>query len=95
VLIAILPLWLLGSATGSGLAVGMYLTTPTFLITTPGWGRAGGFPVLSGPAGQFLNRDVVLLGAALYTAGESLEAARGGRLAAPVSIRWLLLRVAA
>jgi uncharacterized membrane protein YkgB len=40
VLIAILPVWLLGSATGSGLAAGMFLTTLTFLITTPGGSRA-------------------------------------------------------
>src|SRR5262245_57685095 len=86
VLIAILPVWLLGSATGSGLAVGMSLTTLTFLITTPGWEPSlGGFPALSGPVGQF--KDVVLLGAALYTAGDALEAARGGRPAAPVSVR--------
>jgi uncharacterized membrane protein YkgB len=36
VLIAILPVWLLGSATGSGLAAVMFLTTLTFLINTPG-----------------------------------------------------------
>ena len=88
VLIAILPVWLLGSATGSGLAVGMLLTTLTFLITTPGWEASlGGFPVLSGSVGQLLIEDVVLLGAALYTAGEAPEAARGGRPAAPVSVR--------
>jgi uncharacterized membrane protein YkgB len=40
VLIAIRPVWLLGSATGSELAVGMFLTTLTFLITTPGGSRA-------------------------------------------------------
>jgi reactive chlorine resistance protein C len=88
VLIAILPVWLLESATGSGLAAGMVLTTLTFLITTPGWELSlGGFPVLSGPAGEFLITDVVLLGAALSTAGEALEAAGGGRPAAPLSVR--------
>jgi uncharacterized membrane protein YkgB len=89
VLIATLPVWLLGSATGSGLAAGMSLTRLTFLITTPGWELSlGDFPVLSGPVGQFLIKDVVLLGAALYTAGEALEAARCGRPpAAPVSVR--------
>jgi hypothetical protein len=80
VLIAIRPVWLLGSAIGGGLAAGMFLTTLTFLITTPGWEPSlGGFPVLPGPVGQFLIEDVVLLGAARYTAGEALEAARGGR----------------
>src|SRR5437899_1941822 len=56
VLIAILPLWLLGSATGSGLAAGMYLTTPTFLITTPGWGRAGGLPGVVRPGRPVLEQ---------------------------------------
>ena len=36
VLLAILPVWLLGSATGSGLAAGTFLTTLTFLMATPG-----------------------------------------------------------
>jgi uncharacterized membrane protein YkgB len=66
----------------------MFLTTLTFLSTTPGWGPSlGGFPVLSGPVGQSLIKDVVLLGAALDTAGEALEAARGDGPAAPASVR--------
>ena len=49
VLIAILPVWLLGSAAGKGLAAAMFLTTLTFLISTPGREPSlGGFPVLSG-----------------------------------------------
>jgi hypothetical protein len=42
-----------------------------------GWLGLGGHPVLSDRGGQFLIKDVVLLGAALYTACETLEAARG------------------
>jgi uncharacterized membrane protein YkgB len=73
---------------GSALAAGAFLTTLTFLITTPVWeSRLGGFPALSAMPGPFLLKDVVLLGAALYKAGEALEAARGGRPAAPVSVR--------
>jgi uncharacterized membrane protein YkgB len=88
VLIAILPVWLLGSATGSGLAAGMFLTTLAFLITSPRWEPSpGGFPVLSGPVGRFLIKNVVLLRAAPYAAGKALVAARGGRPAAPVSVR--------
>jgi uncharacterized membrane protein YkgB len=72
-LVALRPVWPLGSAIGSGLAVGMFLTTLTFLITTPGWEPSlDGFPALSAPVGQFLLKDVVLLGAAVYTAGEAL-----------------------
>src|SRR3954451_12665826 len=35
-LIALRPVWPMGSAVGSGLAVGTFLTTLTFLLTTPG-----------------------------------------------------------
>ena len=53
----------------------MFLTTLTFLITTPGWEPTlGGFPALSGAVGQFLLKDIVLLGAAVFTAGEAFAA---------------------
>ena len=42
----------------------------------PGVTAAGGFPVLSVMPGQFLLKDLVLLGAALWTLGDSLGAAR-------------------
>ena len=74
-LIALRPVWPTGSAVGSGLAVGMFLTTLTVLVTTPGWEPTlGGFPALSAMPGQFVLKDVVLLGAALWTAGEALAA---------------------
>src|SRR5689334_11022281 len=49
-LIALRPLSPRASALGSALAVGMFLTTLSFLVTTPGvWEpSAGGFPALSG-----------------------------------------------
>jgi hypothetical protein len=47
----------------------------TFLFTTPGWeSTLGGFPALSAPVGQFLLKDIVLLGAAVFTAGEAFAA---------------------
>ena len=62
------------SAVGSAVAVLMFLTTLSFLFSTPGWEPSlGGFPALSGAVGQFLIKDVVLLGAALWSLGESLE----------------------
>ena len=77
VLIALRPVWPMGSAVGSGLAAGMFLTTLSFLVTTPGWEPSlGGFPALSAMPGQFLLKDVVLLGVALSPAGEALEAVR-------------------
>src|SRR4051812_21103102 len=76
-LIAVRPVWAMGSAAGSALASGMFLTTLSFLLTTPGWEPSlGGFPALSATPGQFLLKDVVLLGVALSSAGEALEAVR-------------------
>src|SRR6266576_6468939 len=44
VLIALRPVWPMGSAVGSGLAAGMFLTTLRFLVSTPGWEPSlGGF----------------------------------------------------
>jgi reactive chlorine resistance protein C len=63
------------SAVGSVGAVFMFLTTLSFIITTPGWEPSlGGFPALSGDVGEFLIKDFVLLGAALSTLADSLSA---------------------
>src|SRR6266850_5498602 len=60
------------SALGSAAAVLMFLTTLSFLFSTPGWEPSlGGFPALSALPGQFLLKDVVLLGAAVSTFGEA------------------------
>jgi uncharacterized membrane protein YkgB len=77
VLIAARPFSAKLSAVGSALAVGMFLTTLSFLFSTPGVVEPSlGFPALSAVPGQFLIKDVVLLGAALWTAGEALRASR-------------------
>jgi reactive chlorine resistance protein C len=63
------------SAVGSLGAVFMFLTTLSFIITTPGWEPTlGGFPALSGDVGEFLIKDLTLLGAALWTLADSLSA---------------------
>jgi uncharacterized membrane protein YkgB len=86
VLIALRPIWPMASALGGVLAAGMFLTTLSFLVTTPGWEESlGGFPALSAMPGQFLLKDVVLLGVSLLTAGEALEAALPRRAVATVS----------
>lgn len=73
VLIAIRPVSPKLSAIGSVLAVFTFLATLTFLFTLPGWEKSlGGFPALSG-SGGFLLKDVVLLGASLWTLGDSLS----------------------
>ena len=63
------------SAAGSFFAIGMFLTTLSFILSTPGAFESseGGFPALS-ITGQFLLKDVVLLGAAILTFGEALKA---------------------
>jgi uncharacterized membrane protein YkgB len=74
ILIAIRPISPKLSLIGSLGAIGMFLTTLTFLATIPGvWQPGYGFPFLS-PTGQFLLKDLVLLGAAIWTAAESLRA---------------------
>ncbi len=63
------------AAVGSGMAVMMFLTTLSFLFSTPGWEASlEGFPALSVVPGQFLLKDVVLLGAAGWSLGEALTA---------------------
>lgn len=71
-LIASRPFSVRAALVGSTLAVGMFFTTLSFLVTTPGvWeASAGGFPALSVVPGQFLLKDVVLLGAAIWLAGQ-------------------------
>src|SRR5215469_8293371 len=64
------------SAVGSAMAILLFLGTLSFLFTTPGLTAGGGFPVLSVLPGQFLLKDLVLLGASLWTLGDSLGAIR-------------------
>jgi uncharacterized membrane protein YkgB len=74
VLIAAGPVWPKLSILGSLAGIGMFLTTLSFVITTPGvWQGGYGFPALSGFPGQFLVKDVALLGAAIWTLADSLR----------------------
>jgi len=75
-LIALRPLAPRISALGSGFAVLLFASTLSFLVTTPGVSvaAAGGFPALSVLPGQFLLKDLVLIGASLWTLGDSLGA---------------------
>ena len=57
---------------GSAAAAIMFLTTLTFLFSTPAWEPSlGGFPALSAAVRQFLLKDIVLLGAAIWLLGEA------------------------
>ncbi len=76
-LIAMRPVSARISSYGSFGAILMFLITLTLMFTTPGVIAPGySFPVLSADVGQFLAKDLVLLGAAVWTAGEALHAAR-------------------
>ncbi|SRX94209.1 hypothetical protein [Candidatus Koribacter versatilis Ellin345] [Mycobacterium shimoidei] len=81
VLIAVRPFWPKVSAVGSAMAVVLLLGTLSFLITTPGVAaaHAGPIPVLSAQPGQFLLKDLVLIGVAVWTLGDSLVAAAAHR----------------
>jgi uncharacterized membrane protein YkgB len=73
-LIAARPVSAMMSAVGSLGATVMFLVTLTFVLSTPGvWEPGYGFPFPSGMPGQFLLKDLIFLGAALWTAGEALE----------------------
>jgi len=73
VLIALRPWSRKACVIGSALAVLMFLTTLSFLFSTPGWEPSlGGFPALSAMPGQFLLKDVISLGAAVWSLGEAL-----------------------
>ena len=76
VLIALRPWSPTMSALGSAMAVVLFLGTVSFLFTTPGLavGHLAGIPILGGMPGQFLLKDLVLLGVALWTLGEALSA---------------------
>jgi uncharacterized membrane protein YkgB len=69
-LIAIRPWSPRVSGIGSLMAVGTFVVTLSFLVTTP-----GALSPMS-PAHGFLLKDIMLLGAALFTAAEALRAAR-------------------
>ena len=78
VLLCIKPWWPKLSMIGSVMAMGLFLATLSFLFTTPGVSEAsaGGFPVLSANPGQFLIKDVALLGLAAWTFADAMASVR-------------------
>ncbi len=62
---------------GGALAALIFLTTSSMLLALPVWEASlGGFPALNG-GGQFLIKDIALLGIALTVLGGSLGRLRG------------------
>lgn len=68
------------SVIGGAMGVITFLITLSFLFSTPGVAEplAGGFPALSAAPGQFLLKDLGLLGISLFMVGESLLRMRSG-----------------
>ena len=70
--------WPLAGVIGGAGATLIFLTTLSFLATTPGaWARVPGWPIpMPGAAGAFLIKDLFLLGAAAWLTGDSLRTPR-------------------
>jgi uncharacterized membrane protein YkgB len=76
------------SAIGGFLSTGLFVTTLSFMLSTPGTIEASlGFPAISVAPGQFLLKDVGLLAGSVLVLGQSLAAmaarsrqSRGGAL---------------
>jgi reactive chlorine resistance protein C len=75
VLLAIKPLAPKLSIAGSLLAIVLFVATISFLFTTPGVGEpaGGGFPALS-LTGEFLLKDIPLLGLSFWTLADAIRA---------------------
>ena len=73
ILLALRPWSARAGAAGAALIAGTLIVTLTFLFTAPGWEASlGGFPFLSVVPGQFLIKDLPLLGIALWALGDAL-----------------------
>jgi uncharacterized membrane protein YkgB len=82
-LLAIKPLAPKLSIVGSVLAIMLFVFTISFLFITPGVGETagGGFPALS-LTGEFLLKDIPLLGISLWTLADAIRASRPSGLVA-------------
>ncbi|OBJ23111.1 YkgB family protein [Mycobacterium colombiense] len=76
-LLAVKPIAPRLSIAGSLLAIMLFIFTISFLFTTPGVGEpaGGGFPAIS-LTGEFLLKDVPLLGLSLWTLGDAIRATK-------------------
>ena len=76
-LLAAKPWFPKASVVGGIFATLFFVTTLSFMATTPGTGEAsaGGFPILSAD-GEFLMKDIALIGLALWLLADALQATR-------------------
>jgi uncharacterized membrane protein YkgB len=90
-LLAVKPWFPKASVVGGVLASLFFVTTLSFMVTTPAVGEAsaGGFPVLSAD-GEFLMKDIANLGLALWLLVDAIDAARRRAMVttAPRHVRW-------
>ena len=77
VLLAVKPWFPKAAVVGGIFASLFFVTTLSFMITTPGTGEAsaGGFPILSAD-GEFLMKDIALIGLALWLLADAIDATR-------------------
>jgi uncharacterized membrane protein YkgB len=77
VLLAIKPLAPRLSIAGSVMSIVLFVSTISFLLTTPGVSETagGGFPALS-LTGEFLLKDIPLLGLSFWTLADALHAVK-------------------
>lgn len=71
ILLSACPWSAIAGAIGGALATLTFLVTCSIMFAFPMWEPTLGFPAL-GPVGQFLIKDIALLGVALVVLGESL-----------------------
>jgi uncharacterized membrane protein YkgB len=76
-LLAVKPWFPKASVLGGLMASGFFVTTLSTMFTTPDVAEAsaGGFPVLSAN-GQFLMKDIALLGLSLFLLADAIDAVR-------------------
>ena len=76
-LLATRSIWPKVSLIGAFGSIVTYVMTLSFVLTTPGvWEVGYGFPFPSALPGQFLLKDLVLLGVSIWLAGDALQASR-------------------
>jgi uncharacterized membrane protein YkgB len=76
-LLAVKPWFPKASVVGGVFASMFFVTTLSFMVTTPGVGEAsaGGFPILSAD-GEFLMKDIANLGLAVWLLADAIDATR-------------------
>jgi uncharacterized membrane protein YkgB len=79
ILLALKPVAPRASILGSGLAILLFVSTISFLFSTPGVTEpaGGGFPALS-LTGEFLLKDIPLLGLSVWTLSDAIKAVQKG-----------------